>query len=349
MKRSTAAAILSLMAMLLISSFAAPTGQESPAPRAGLDRFFRKKSVTIAVTDSGLGGLSVLADAASRMKRAGTFERVDFLFFNALFSAEGGYNSLAHREQKIAIFESALESLQMKFHPDLVLIACNTLSVLFGDTPFARRARIPVVGIIDAGVKMTAEALRSHPGSAVIIFATPTTISEGTHVKEIMKAGVAAGRIITQACPELESYIEKDCASEETGMLISAFVDEALRKLPASPPPVFASLNCSHYGYSLPLWESAFAEAGVTPLAILNPNFRMADFLFAPGRAGRYSMTAVTARVVSMVEISPAKINSLGRWLSRISPETARALAAYELAPDLIGLDHSKAQKTSEK
>jgi glutamate racemase len=349
MKKSAAATALSMMAILMLRSLASPPVRGTSASQSGLDRFFRKKSVTIAVTDSGLGGLSVMADAASRMKRAGTFERVDFLFFNALFSSEGGYNSLADREQKIAIFESALESLQGKFRPDLVLIACNTLSVLLADTPFARRARIPVVGIIDAGVKITAEAMRAQPGSAVIIFATPTTISEGTHVREIMKAGVAPGRIITQACPELESYIEKDCASEETGMLISAFVDEALRKLPASRPPVFASLNCSHYGYSLPLWESAFAEAGVRPLAILNPNFRMTDFLFTPGRAGRYSKTAVTARVVSMVEISPAKIDSLGRWIFRISPETARALAAYELTPDLIGLEHSKTQTTSGK
>jgi glutamate racemase len=337
MKKRAAAAAPSLLLMLTVGSLAAAPRQASPASRAGLDRFFQKRSVTIAVTDSGLGGLSVMADAASRMKRAGTFESADFVFFNALFSGEGGYNSLADRQEKIAIFESALESLERRFRPDLILIACNTLSVLFGDTPFARRPGPPVVGIVDAGVEMMADELRGHPGSAVIIFGTPTTISEGTHAKELEKRGFDAGRIIAQPCPELESYIERDCASEETGMLIAAFVDEALRKLPASRPPVVVSLNCSHYGYSLPLWESAFAAAGVGPLAILNPNSRMADFLFARGRAGRFPRTSVTTRVVSMVEISPEKIDTLGKWLSRVSPETAAALRTYRLVPGLFG------------
>jgi glutamate racemase len=336
MRKFIVGATISVIATLAVPPFAASLTHGTPESSAKLEQFFRKKSVTIAVTDSGLGGLSVMAEAANRMKAARTFERADFIFFNALFSAEGGYNSLRAREDKVVIFESALESLEKKFHPDLILVGCNTLSVLFGDTPFARRAKIPVVGIIGAGVEMMAEGLRANPGSVVIIFGTPTTISEGTHQKELEKAGFPAGRIIPQSCPELESYIERDCSADETGMLISGFVDEAVRKLPPSRPPVFASLNCSHYGYSLPLWEGAFAEAGVRPLGILNPNSRMVDFLFAPGRAGRFPKAIVTARVVSMTEIGPAKIASLGRWLARISPETAGALANYRHVPDLF-------------
>lgn len=332
-----AAVFFPLTAALAILSFGSLPAQKTSALDAELERFFRKKSVTIAVTDSGLGGLSVLAEAAARMKTAGTFEGVNFIFYNALFSTEGGYNSLRTRGEKIAIFQSALGSLEKRYRPDLILIACNTLSVLFEKTSFSQRTKTPVVGIVDAGVGMIAEGLRAVPDSSVIIFGTPTTISEGRHRQELEKSGFAAGRIISQSCPELESYIERDSGGAETELLISAFVEEALGKLPSRRPPVFASLNCTHYGYSLPLWEKAFAGAGIKPAGILNPNSRMIEFLFAPGRAGRFPKSAVTVRVVSMVEISRGKIDAIGKWLARTSPETAEALQAYEHVPGLFG------------
>ncbi len=46
-----------------------------------LDQFFQKSEVTIAVTDSGLGGLSVMADAAERMREAKIFQEVNLVFF----------------------------------------------------------------------------------------------------------------------------------------------------------------------------------------------------------------------------------------------------------------------------
>lgn len=337
MRKGVFSALLALAAVVTILSLGAPAGEKASALDARLKKFFAKKDVTIAVTDSGLGGLSVLAEAAERMAKAGTFEAANFIFYNALFSTDGGYNSLRTRGEKTAIFQSALGSLEKRYRPDLILIACNTLSVLYDKTSFSLRTKIPVVGIINVGVDMIAEGLRAVPDSSVIIFGTPTTIGEAVHRQELEKAGFAAGRIITQSCPELETYIEKDCAGADTELLISAFVDEALQKLPSPRPPVFASLNCTHYGYALPLWEAAFAEAGVQPAGLLNPNSRMADFLFAPGRTGRFPRTRITVRVVSMVEISPGKIDSLGKWLSRISPATAEALRAYEHVPDLFG------------
>jgi len=314
----------------------AHSSQEKLKADLNLETFFQKHRVTIAVTDSGLGGLSVMAEAVRRMKEAGEFERVDFVFYNALFSTEGGYNSLRTREEKIQVFNSALGSLDKKFHPDLILIGCNTLSALYEDTPFSKRTRIPVVGIVEPGVALIAESLSSKPGSMAIIFGTPTTIAEGSHKSGLVTLGVSPSRIIEVACPELEMYIERDFAGDDTEMIISACVDEALAKLPKPAPPLYASLNCTHFGYSLPLWEKAFREAGVQPEAILNPNFRLTDVLFRPEFLGRYSKTQVAVRVVSMVEISRQKIESLGKWLSAFSPETAEALGHYQLDPSLF-------------
>jgi glutamate racemase len=322
-----------LVSVFLSLSLGGTKGRGSKLP---LNSFFQKKRVTIAVTDSGLGGLSVVAEAVRRMKETGIFKRVDFVFFNALFSNEGGYNSLKTREEKIRVFSSALESLERRCRPDIILIGCNTLSVLYKDTQFSKRTKIPVVGIVGSGVALIAQGLKDHPEASVIIFGTPTTISEDTYARELEKQGFAAERIHTLSCPELESFIENDPRADETGMLISGFVSEAVQNIRPPLPPLLVSLNCTHYGYSLPYWEKAFSETGVTPLAVLNPNPRLTDVLFEPKFMGRYQKTEVTARVVSMVEISRQKIDSLATWLERVSPETAEALRRYEHRPSLF-------------
>jgi glutamate racemase len=301
-----------------------------------LEHFFRKKEVTIVVTDSGLGGLSIMAQAIERMREAKGFLKVNFVFFNALFSNEGGYNSLKTREEKIQIFDNALKSLEKNYHPDLILIGCNTLSALYEDTPFSQETILPVVGIIESGTDLISQNLKESLDSRVIIFATQTTTSEETHKKKLEEAGFSPERIIYQACPDLVPYIEKGYASDETEMLILAYVDEALQNAQDTKAPVYVSLNCTHYGYSLDLWKEAFQSLGVTPVSFLNPNSRMLDFLFQPKRLKRFPNAEVSVRVVSMVEVVQEKMDSIGKWLRQVSPQTAEALLSYDLRPNLF-------------
>jgi glutamate racemase len=318
------------LGLAILTVFSASSCRRREAP------VIHKNSITIALTDSGLGGLSIMAEAAALLKTSGLYERVNLVFFNALFSNDSGYNSLPDREAKIRVFDSALRSLAADIRPDQILVACNTLSVLIPDTPFARTAKIPVPGIIDAGVEMFDRALRDQPDAALLLFGTETTMAEDTHRRRLVDRGISAPRIIPQACPELAGYIENEWAGENTGMLIAAYVDEALAKLPAPPPPVYAGLVCTHYGYSLNLWKKAFAERGVTLLGILNPNDRLSDVLFPPTAKKRFEKTLISARIISMVEIAANKQTSLGAWLERISPEVAAALRATELRPNLF-------------
>jgi glutamate racemase len=320
--------ILSLFAIVVLV-FSSCADQQTFAREDALAAFFDKKEVTIAVTDSGLGGLSILADAVERMKKEKVFHKVNFVFFNALFSIEGGYNSLKTRDQKIHMFDSALESLEAKYSPDLILIGCNTLSVLYKNTSFAAGSIIPVVGIVSAGVDLIAQNLKTHPESKVILFGTQTTMGEDTYPQELEKKGFLTERIVSQACPELVSYIEKGYDSDETEMLILAYVDEALQKLGDPDPELYVSFNCTHYGYSLNLWKRAFESLGVKPRAFLNPNFRMNDFLFQNPHKDRYKKTEVSVRVVSMVEIDDERVRSIGKWLEKLSPQTEDALQAY--------------------
>lgn len=298
--------------------------------------FFGKNKVTIAVVDSGLGGLSILADAAERSKNWKGFQKINFIFFNALFSNESGYNTLKNHQEKVCIFDSALGSLEKHYNPDLILIGCNTLSVLYDDTDFAERTTIPVRGIIDPGVDLTSDSLKAYPESKVILFATQTTVAQNTHKSQLLKKGFLPERIVYQACPELARYIEADYRGDDTEMLILAYVDEALQKVSNRRAPLLVSLNCTHYGYSLDLWKNAFHSLGIEPLAILNPNARMNDFLFEDRYQNRFKNTEISVQVVSMVEIGEKKVESLGSFLFPLSPQTADALRKYLWREDLF-------------
>jgi len=316
---------------LLVSGLAlgqtAGGGSEESSSREKLRAFFRNSEVTISVTDSGLGGLSIMADAAARMKSAGIFRSVRFVFTNALFSSRGGYNTLKTREEKAAKLDEVLETISARDHPDLILIACNTLSVIYEATAFSKKVEAPpVVPIVPAATSLISACLQEHPESAALLFGTPTTVSEGTYQKNLAAGGFSPGRVFTQACPELEVFIERGITAEETALLIDGFVEEALQQLPMPKPPLLVSLNCTHYGYSLPFWEQALLRAGVRPLAILNPNSRMADILFPPEHMNRYQGTEVRAEIVSRVEIPETTVDSLSAWLEKVSPEVAQAL-----------------------
>lgn len=298
--------------------------------------FFRKENVKIAVVDSGLGGLSILAEAANRMEKTGIFCRVEFVFYNALFSLSGGYNALNSKTEKINIFNSALQSLSENYSPDMILVGCNTLSVLLDETDFYRKASIPVVGILETGVNIIGEKLRSFPGSEVIILGTPTTIMEDSHRKKLIERGIPEERIHSQACPELEAFIEKDRSGEETEMLIQAYLDEAFQKMTQVPDPLLVSLNCTHYGYSMELWKRALKELSIQNVVILNPNISMVDDLLENAPENRFSRAEISVAVVSMVKIGEEQIKSIGEWLEKRSNQVADALRNYELKPNLF-------------
>jgi|GEM_PF-49693 peptide/nickel transport system substrate-binding protein len=301
----------------------------------------RKDALTVVVTDSGLGGLAVIAQAAARLKESRAYRAVNLVFANALFSNDSGYNSLPNRAEKIRVFDSALRGIAKTSGPDLILVGCNTLSVLTEDVPFVRETEVPVLGIVEAGVEMIARSLSGDPSASVILFGTETTIAEDTHRQKLLARGIAADRVIPQACPELAAYIENDWRGEDTALLVEAYVDEALEKLPNPKSPVIAALVCTHYGYALDSWTKAFAGREANLKAVLNPNEAMIDAVFPPGVKSRFAETKVAALVLSMVEIADNKRASLGEWLGRVSPEFSAALGNYELKPDLFSWKES--------
>jgi glutamate racemase len=329
MGRTARVAWVILALLLLIPVSHAGTTDTRP----WLPGLLEKDSITIVVTDSGLGGLSVVADAAEKFRQDPVFKSVELVFVSALFSNEGGYNSLQTRDEKLQVFSNALQSMQDRYDPDIILVACNTLSVLLPDTEFARTSQVPVTGIVEDGVKQIAQQLQGKPGATNILFATRGTVDEGTHKNLLLEMGFEDEQIITQACPQLTLYIEQGYDSMYTEMLIDAYVDEAVSGMGELDGPLSISFNCTHFGYALESWKEAFATRDIEVAAVLNPNTQMVDFLLGEPR---FEQSGIKVRVVSMIDIPADRRDSIGRYLQGVSPVTAEALGNFELTTDLF-------------
>ena len=147
---------------------------------------------------------------------------------------------------------------------------------------------------------------------------------------------ILKNQIIGQACHRLAGAIERGTDSEETIGYIQKYVTQALENVSNPGAPLFVSLNCTHYGYSMQQFKKVFADAGYPDIEIIDPNPQMADFMFQPEYLNRYPETNVTVEVVSKTSISPDEIASIKPLLEKVSPETAEAFANYQYDPELF-------------
>ncbi|MBI4366593.1 MAG: hypothetical protein HY543_07230, partial [Deltaproteobacteria bacterium] len=100
------------------------------------------RPATIVALDSGLGGMAVAASVYERLSAANPFSHAQVAFVNVLPAWEkpAYYNSLRQRDPNllVQVLNRALMAIEERFRPDLVLIACNTLSVYHPQTEHAK-------------------------------------------------------------------------------------------------------------------------------------------------------------------------------------------------------------------
>lgn len=282
----------------------------------------------VLITDSGVGGLSVCAYAERFVRTQGYVEPVRLTFANAAPENDYGYNSMPSREAKLETFDRFLRSVSRRFAPDLIYVACNTLSVLMPDTPYVRTAGIPVKGIVETGVDLVARALEEDARSVAIIFGTQTTIDAGTYPRMLQQRGIGAARIVSQACPGLADTISEDREGSRTKVEVERWAATALAKMPDKPTRVVACLACTHYGYRKDLFAQALGGG-----LVINPNESAVDDVFE-GRTG--PSHDVDVQFVTRYAIPPATVEALTWFLSDISPRTVAAMKNFIHVPDLF-------------
>lgn len=287
----------------------------------------------VAITDSGTGGLAVLADVEARLRRAPPAVPVELMYLNAAPEDDYSYNSMASRAEQLRTFDNFLRAARERYRPDLLFIACNTLSLLFRDPFFDPHRALPILGIVEAGARELERALEKDPGLSFILFATPTTIADGTYERHLRALGVPAERIARQACPGLPDAISNDAGGGLAADLLRRYVPEALAQFAAPPPRVAAFLGCTHYGYQARLFEQELSRA-VGDVRILDPNRRggrmVVDAIAAGAGPNGAGEAAVTVRVVSRYAFPAAPLASLPVYLGDSAPLTVAALRHFE-------------------
>jgi glutamate racemase len=233
-----------------------------------------KKPIKIAVTDSGLGGLSVFAHLAKFISEKKNFPDCDLVFFNAIPYSGFGYNLLSSNQEKALVFNEVLTGIEEHFNPDLIIIACNTLSVIYPDTHFANTTITEVLDIVQFGVQDILTVLNSEPKSNALLLGTPTTIFSDIHKKLLIKEGIQSSRIYTVPCPKLESVIQLDPTSEKTKDSIKTCLSEVINKEFQSREKVYAGLFCTHYSYAKYLFKEIFDEFNINS-ELIDPNISM--------------------------------------------------------------------------
>jgi glutamate racemase len=274
----------------------------------------------IVITDSGVGGLSVVAYAERFVRTQGFAEPVRLTFANAAPANDYGYNAMPSRAAKIETFDRFLRSVTQRFAPDAIYVACNTLSVLLPEV----QAPVPIKGIIETGVALLLRAL-DDPRSVAMIFGTQTTIDSGVYPRALEERGIAAARIVSQACPGLADVISEDREGSKAKAEIERWIAAAMAKLPAAGAPVVACLACTHYGFRKEFFEEALP-------VVINPNESAVDDLCDRGGA----VHDVEVRFVTRYVIPPATVDTLTWLLGDISPRTVAALQSFEHLPDLF-------------
>ncbi|MFC1878003.1 aspartate/glutamate racemase family protein, partial [Thermodesulfobacteriota bacterium] len=235
----------------------------------------------------------------------------------------------------IQVFDGALEGM-MRFKPDFIMIACNTLSVLYHRTQFSQHVRIPVIDIVWFGVEMMANALKTSLHDQAVILGTVTTIESHVHQDHLIQRGIHAGQIVSQTCDQLATEIEKEPAGPIVSEMIETFMRQAARNIDPDSGNIYAALCCTHFGYCQEFIQATLADFTKKPVTILNPNHQMADFLSAKCREIRFSRTTMDIQVVSKITWEERKIKSISRLIQSISAETAHALMNYAQIPNLF-------------
>jgi glutamate racemase len=294
----------------------------------------RAAPLHIVITDSGLGGISICAELESGLRKLRKPGEIRLSYFNVWPSEGLGYNDLPDMSARAAAFDAALDRMPA-LNPDLILIACNTLSIVYPHTRFSRRPPVPVSGIIEAGVDQFYAAMVEKPESAIVLLGTRTTIESGVHAARLIEKGIDPARIQGIACHGLASAIESDPDGESANALIAEAAMTAQHKsLPAST--LYAGLCCTHYTFVRDRIAAALRAATGQAVVPLDPNGPLvADVVksICVNIEGSYS---ITVKVFSKVVLGEQKRRLMAGRVFGVSELTARALLAYTHAPDLF-------------
>ena len=130
--------------------------------------------MSLLITDSGLGGLSMLAHLVLELEskmigEAGS--EMKMVYLNAGPRDQYGYNDMASAEERVQVFNGLLEKAEDRFQPEKIFVACGSLSALLDEVPYVEKHRQKIQGIGWIGRQLLTEAIQEKPDAPGFVFA----------------------------------------------------------------------------------------------------------------------------------------------------------------------------------
>ena len=188
-----------------------------------------KKNAPIGVLDSGVGGLSVLKCLKTMLPHE------DFIYLGDTARTPYGPRSEAEVRQFVGEMLDYFETQGAK----LVVVACNTLTVLGVDT-LEGAHEYDIIGMSKAAKLV----LNTSSNKTIGVFATEFTINSGAH-KAAMLAVDPTATVVPQACPKFVPLIEGERFDSPE---IKAAIAEYALPLKAAGVDTMI-LSCTHYPF----------------------------------------------------------------------------------------------------
>lgn len=289
-------------------------------------------NLKIVFTDSGLGGLTIMADFAKLAEYHNI--NVDLIYFNAQYSDDFGYKKMDGKTQ-VEVFTNALTSMQNLYKPDIIAIACNTLSVVYQRSEFSKQNKTKLIDIIKTGQSL----INDNSNGSIIQVAMPTTIESGIYLNPNKKiVGVASD-------DSLPGTIESGNNQKIDRILETVFTQakSEIDKRKLSNTDVSLFLGCTHFPIIADRFIEKAKDFGIQINTLLNPNAKFSQLLLNEVSKKTEQITKDTEKkpkksikVVSRLKFKDLEIKNISAIAEKQSPETAQALINYELKPDLF-------------
>lgn len=225
----------------------------------------------IIVCDSGLGGVSVAANLILQnvSQNCEPKDNYEIIYFNAFPDLQFGYNDLPTLYDREKMFRNVLEAME-NFNPEVCIIACNTLSIIYNSLSSWYKPNFPVLGIVETATDAMIQFLLGKKENKVVILGTKTTVESCVYQDLLLKNNIEKNRIFQLACPNLAKNIERVPNSLEIREQITSYCKTiAQMDINSHTALVFC---CTHYGYVKEIWEEEFFRATKLNCTIINPN-----------------------------------------------------------------------------
>ena len=181
----------------------------------------------VGVYDSGIGGLTVVKSLLKHQ----LFEEI--IYFGD--TARVPYGS----KDKNTIIRYAIEAVEFfkNFELDMILVACNTVSA-YALSEMSESATCPVIGVVEAGVLATSNAVKDKDAN-VLIIGTNATVN--SHAYEFSLKEKNFTNLHAKATPLLVPLVEEEILS---GEILDATLKHYFERVET---PDALILGCTHF------------------------------------------------------------------------------------------------------